>query len=169
LEYDVFVGSRRKPVKTPDEQIIELLESALHELRAIKHKLFPPTPTAVWFNQENPMLPAVPGNILVFTGTIEPSGTAFPAGTNFSVISSDPAVSPTVDETGLIVTIPIPADLPAQTPPEVLTITWETSTFVPQPDSAPASLSATIALTIGTATPPPPTGTPQQVVFTQTQ
>lgn len=162
----MFVAFKRKSPKTRDEQIIELLESVIHELRVIKHKLFPPTPTAVWFNQENPMLPADPGNTLVFTGTIEPAGAAFPAGTTFSVTSTDPTVVPTVDETGLIITVPLPSTV---APGENLEINWSTSTFVPSPDSAPASLTATIAITIGSAPPPPPpTPTPTQVVFAQT-
>lgn len=55
------------------------------------------------------MLPAVAGNTLVYTGTLSPAGSIFPSDSVFAVTSSDPTVTPSVDATGLIVTIPLPA------------------------------------------------------------
>jgi len=152
-------------IERKEDEIISLLKEDTRELRDIERQLHHPTPTAVCFTEIS-MLPANPGNTLVFTGVIQPTGAAFPAGTTFSATASDPNVIPTVDPTGLIVTIPIPA---TATVGESLTITWQTSTFVPSPASAPASLQAVINLTIGSVTPPPPTPTPSQVTFTQTQ
>jgi hypothetical protein len=163
------VSSKRrhpKPAKDSierkEDKIVSLLETDIRELRIIERQLFHPTPTAVCF-KETSMLPADPGNVLVFTGVISPDGATFPAGTTFSVTASDPNVIPTVDATGLVVTIPIPA---TATPGESLTITWQTSTFAPSPATSPASLQATIDLTVGSA--PPPAATPTAVVFNQT-
>ena len=105
-----------------------------------------------------------PGNTLVFTGTVAPTGAAFPAGTTFTATSPDPNVTVTVDATGLVVTAEISA---SDTPGTVADITWETSTFVASPEGSPTSLKVTIPLTIG-APPPPPTPTPTGVTFVQT-
>jgi hypothetical protein len=55
------------------------------------------------------LLPPVAGNTLVYTGTLSPTGAVFPSDSVFAVTSSDPTVTPTVDTTGLIVTIPLPS------------------------------------------------------------
>ena len=54
------------------------------------------------------MLPTTGGNTLIFTGTLAPAGAVYPAGTTYAATSNDPAVSPSVDPTGLIVTVPLP-------------------------------------------------------------
>ena len=109
------------------------------------------------------MLSAVGGNTLVFTGTIAPSGAAFPAGTTFGVVSSDPTVSPTVDATGLIVTIPLPAGF-VDNPASPLTVTYTAAGIAPIPSTSPTSLTATITPTV----PIPPTPTPTGITFEQT-
>ena len=149
-------------IERKEGEIISLLKEDIRELRTIERQLSHPTPTAVCF-KETSMLSADPGNTLVFTGTISPDGAVFPAGTTFTVTASDPNAIPTVDSTGLVVTIPIPA---TATSGESLTITWQTSTFAPSPATSPASLQATIDLTVGSA--PPPAATPTAVVFNQT-
>lgn len=108
------------------------------------------------------MLPPVAGNTLVYTGTISPAGAAFPAGTTFTLVSSDPTVTPTVDATGLIVTIPLPSTF-VDNPASPFNVVWSTSTFTPEPAGSPTSLTATITPSI----PTPPTPTPTSVVFTQ--
>lgn len=128
----------------------------MHELRQIKHRLDRPTPTLIHF-QEITMLDATAGNTLVYTGTLSPSGSAFPAGTTFSVTSSDPSVSPTVDATGLVVTIPLPATF-VDDPANPLTISYTTSTFAPSPADSPAQLSTSITPTVPTPATPTPTG-----------
>lgn len=90
-----------------DSEVVSLLKSIVHELRAIKHELQPQLPTSTRFT-EITMLPTQGGNTLVFTGTFVPAGSVPPADAQYAVTSNDPAVLPTVDATGLIVTIPLP-------------------------------------------------------------
>jgi hypothetical protein len=128
------------------ERIEETLERILHVLRHLQH----PHPTSIVF-KEITMLPTIGGNTLVYTGTLSPVGSLFTTET-FTVTSNDPAVLPTVDATGLIVTVPLPAGWVenAATP---LAITYTTT--------APASLTATI-------TPSAPAVTPTGISFVQT-
>lgn len=105
--------------------------------------------------KEITMLSPVAGNTLVYTGTLSPAGASFPSDTQFTVVSSDPTVTPTVDATGLIVTIPLP------------------STFVDNPatpfnvvyTATSASTSGSITATI---TPSIPATFPTGIVFNQT-
>jgi hypothetical protein len=140
-------------------ELVCLLDERLERLERIVEHLIPRSPTSITF-KEITMLPAVGGNTLVYTGTLSPSGAQFPAGTTFTVTSSDPTVLPTVDATGLIVTIPLPSGF-VDNASNPLTITWATSTFTPSPSSNPASLTAQIQPTV-------PVQTPQSVSFTQT-
>jgi hypothetical protein len=146
-----------------EEKIVHLLETVLLELRVIRRALVHPTPHHIRF-KERTMLPPNPGNTLVFTGTIDPPGSAFPAGTTFTVTSDDPSVTPTVDETGLIVTIPIPLTAKEG---EVLVVNYASSTFTSDPVTSPAQITSAITLTIGSV-PPPPVPTPTGIVFNQT-
>jgi hypothetical protein len=139
-----------------EERIEKLLKQILCELLAIRQELAPPPlPTAITFYQENPMLPPVAGNTLVYTGTLSPAGAVFPSDSVFAVTSSDPTVTPTVDATGLIVTIPLP------------------STFVDNP-SSPFSVgytatSASTGMSLSaTITPSAPPVVPTGITFTQT-
>lgn len=102
------------------------------------------------------MLPPVAGNTLVFTGTLAPAGSAFPSDAAFALVSSDPTVTPTVDPTGLIVTIPLP------------------TTFVDNPASpfnvvytATSASNPTWTVT-ATITPSIPTPLPTGISFVQT-
>lgn len=136
-----------------DEILSELREANRHLRRLVKDEE-PRFPTSISF-KEITMLPPVAGNTLVYTGTLSPAGATFPFDTQFTVVSSDPTVTPTVDATGLIVTIPLP------------------STFVDNPASpfnvvytaASASANASITATI---TPSIPVSFPTGVVFNQT-
>lgn len=65
-------------------------------------------PTQISF-KETSMLDPVAGNTLVYTGTLTPAGAVYPSGAIFSLQSSDPTVNPTVDATGLVVTIVLPS------------------------------------------------------------
>lgn len=141
----------------------ELLREILSELRAIRHKLTRPTPRKIHF-KEITMLDPVAGNTLVYTGTLSPAGSAFPAGTTFAVTSNYPNVTPTVDASGLVVTIPLPQDF-VDDPANPLSIHWETSTFTPEPSSSPSQVTADITPTLP---PPPPTPTPTAISFKQT-
>ena len=101
------------------------------------------------------MLAPVAGNTLVYTGTLAPVGAVYPSDTTFALVSSDPTVTPTVDPTGLIVTIPLP------------------STFVDNPASPFAvtytatSISASMTIT-ATITPSIPAVIPTGITFVQT-
>jgi hypothetical protein len=82
---------------------LKVSEEILHELRHPQR-----FPTQITFT-ETPMLDPVAGNTLVYTGTLAPAGATFPTDTVFNLVSSDSTVTPTVDATGLIVTISLPA------------------------------------------------------------
>lgn len=141
---------------------IKLLKYAVSLLREIRDELRPArvkTPLTISF-KELTMLSADAGNTLVYTGTLSPAGAQFPAGTTFSVKSNYPNVSPTVDSTGLIVTIPLGSDF-VEDPNNPLSVAWSSSTFTPEPASSPASLSSAI-------TPSVPTPTPTGIAFAQT-
>ena len=143
-------------------EIHEALERILHELRAIRRELAHPTPTGITF-QEISMNPEGPGVTQVWTGTLTPAGSAFPAGTTFTATPSDPTVSATLDPTGLVLTIAYPTTFVAD-PTNPFSVAWSTSTFTPEPSTSPASLTATITPTA----PPPVTPTPTGVAFGQT-
>ena len=138
-----------------DAAILEKILHAIEELRRA-------TPSQIEF-QEVTMNPAVAGNTLVYTGTLSPSGSAFPAGTTFTVLSSNPNAVATVDSTGLVVTIVLGAAFvdDAAIP---LTVSYSSSTFTPSPQSSPASITATITPTVPVAATPTPTG----IEFAQT-
>jgi hypothetical protein len=143
-------------------EILRTQEAILHELRKIEHDLHPKTPTNVRF-KEITMLPPVAGNTLVYTGTLAPSGSQFPAGTIFALVSSDPTVTPTVDETGLIVTIPFPTGF-VDDPANPFNVVYTASGITPNPATSPTTITATITPTI----PTPPPLTPTGITFNQT-
>lgn len=149
-------------VQVTEEQLFATRANGLI-LQQIADALAParqPTPTRITF-KETSMVDPIAGATLVYTGTISPDGSAFPAGTTFTASSSDPNVSASVDATGLIVTVVLGAGFTAG---ESDIITWQTSTFVASPSSSPTSLTATISIT-GVAA---PVATPTAVVFAQT-
>jgi len=94
--------------KHPDPQIEELFRELRHlreRIERIEHEIH--RPTAIAF-QEITMNPTAAGQTQVFTGTLSPAGSAFPTDATFTVTSNDPAVSPSVDSTGLIVSVTYP-------------------------------------------------------------
>ena len=130
------------------------LGKLLHELRTIRDELKPHHPTHIKF-KEITMLDTVGGNTQVFTGTLIPAGSVFPPDTVFAVTSNDPALTPTVDTTGLVVTGPLPFG-------------WVESATTPleyayTATSASGSLSATITPSA------PPAAFPTGITFAQTQ
>ena len=86
-----------------------LLRDILHELRAIRRELRHPHPTITAFQiQETSMLSISPGNSPQFTATPVPSTSA--PSTPPTWVSSDTTNAPvSVDPTGLIATVAIPA------------------------------------------------------------
>lgn len=148
-------------IRENDREEIRLLKRIARSLERIEAEIVPPpspSPAGITF-KETSMLPAVGGNTLVYTGTLSPAGAKMP-GAAFSVSSSDPTVTATVDDTGLVVTVPLPTGF-VDDPANPLTITWNASGISPIPSTSPTSLSATITPTIPT---PSPTG----VTFDQT-
>lgn len=146
-----------------DREEIKLLKQMVNSLRRIERELLPPTPSPAGVTfQEISMLPATAGNTLVYTGTFTPQGAAAP-GASFSVSSSDPSVVPTVDSTGLVVTIPL-GDTFVDDPANPLTVTWNANGITPVPAGSPSSLRADIVPSLPVQPVPSPTG----VVFAQT-
>lgn len=101
------------------------------------------------------MLPTVGGNTLVYTGTLAPAGSVLATDFVATVTSNDPSVLPTVDPTGLIVTVPLPAG-------------WVESTTTPLA-IAYATTSATTGQALSaTITPSAPVDLATSIVFNQT-
>lgn len=133
----------------------KLLEKILDELREIRRELRPPIPTAISF-QEITMNPTQAGQTQVFTGTLQPAGAQFPSDSVFGVTSNDPAVAPTVDSTGLIVSVAYPAG-------------WVESTTTPLAFNYTATSTSTGMSRAATITPSaPPAVVPTGITFAQT-
>jgi hypothetical protein len=146
----------------------ETLHLILRELEKIARELSPPpsstpTPSTITF-KETTMNPTEAGQTQVFTGTLSPAGAAYPAGTTFTVTSNDPAVSPTLDPTGLIVSVTYPNGWSESTTTP-LQFDYATSTFTPV---APGTATQITAVITPSAPPPPATPTPNSISFAQT-
>lgn len=149
-----------------DSEICEILELARknqHEqrenrrlLRRILRHLNIEEPTSITF-KEITMLSATAGNTLVYTGTLAPQGSQYPADVTVALISSDPTVTPTVDPTGLIVTIPLPSTF-EDDPASPFNVGYTATS----PSNPSFSLTATI-------TPSAPAILPTGISFAQTQ
>lgn len=145
-----------------EREEIHLLKAILHELRLIRQESVSPTPNSISF-KEISMNPASAGSTQVWTATLSPVGAAFPTGTTYTVTSNYPSESPTVDATGLIVSITYSASF-VDDPANPFAMSYATSSFVPNPSTSPATLSATI-----TPSAPATAGvTPTSLVFNQT-
>jgi len=107
LEHDPEVVKLLKTV------VHELRESrfeqiaALHELREIRRELVHPFPSTIVF-KELTVNPTQAGQTQVFTGVLVPAGATYPADTTFTLTSNDPAVFPTLDASGLVVSVTYP-------------------------------------------------------------
>lgn len=151
LEKLIAIAEQNERIAEHNTHILRRIEREL--ARLVPHLTLP---TAIAF-EESTMNPPVAGNTLIYTGTLVPAGSQFPSDAVFALTSSDPTVSPSVDATGLIVTIPLP------------------STFVDDPASpfnvAYAATSASNPSWTVTAviTPSIPPVLPTGISFTQTQ
>lgn len=123
------------------ERIEEFLESQRH-------------PTQIIF-KEITMNPTAAGQTQVFTGTLTPAGSTFPADSVFAVASNDSAVSPSVDSTGLVVSVTYPSG-------------WVESTTTPLAFSYTASSVSTGMNLPATITPSAPVVVPTGITFAQT-
>ena len=128
----------------------------LRRLDKIEALLRKPLPTSTSFS-EITMLSTIGGNTQVFTGTFVPAGSVPPPDAVYAVTSNDPAISPTVDPTGLIVTGILPAG-------------WVESTTSPLAYTRTASSVSTPAWTLSDIITPsaPPVGLPTSTTFLQT-
>jgi hypothetical protein len=105
------------------------------------------------------MLPVSAGDTLVYAGTLAPAGSILAPDFIATATSNDPDVTPTVDSTGLVVTVPLPEGwIESTTTP--LVITYATTSA-----STGQALSATI--TPGAEVTPPVLAT--SISFQQTQ
>ncbi len=105
--------------------------------------------------RETTMLPVQAGNTLVYTGTLTPAGSILAPDFVATVTSNDPAVVPTVDPTGLIVTVPLPAG-------------WVESTTTPLAITYATTSASTGQALAGTITPGAETVLATGVTFAQT-
>ena len=102
------------------------------------------------------MLSTIGGNTLVYTGTLAPAGSVFAPDATFTVTSNDAAVLPTVDATGLVVTVPLPSG-------------WVESATTPLAIAyASASVSTGQALTAAIVPSAPPAPLATGITFQQT-
>ncbi len=144
-------------------EIERLLRDILQRLKRIECKLESATPNGIIF-KEITMNPTQAGQTQVFTGTLSPTGAVYPAGTTFTVTSNDPAIIPTVDSTGTIVSVTYPQGW-IENPNTPLAFLYSSSVFVPVAPGTATQVSATIT---PSAPPPPPTPTPNSINFQQT-
>lgn len=134
----------------------DLGREILHVLEEIEHDLHRPTPTRITF-KEITMAPTEAGQTQVFTGILAPVGSAFPPDAVFTVTSNDTLVSPTVDSTGLVVSVTYPTG-------------WVESTIIPLEFSYAASSPSNPSFTLGATITPsaPPVPLPTSITFAQT-
>ncbi len=144
-----------------EREEIALLYRELYLLQQICHP-FPPPPlaTKISFTQENPMSnPTEAGQTQVFTGTLSPAGSVLAPDAVATISSNDPAVSPTLDSTQLIVSVTYPAGwVESATTP--LAFAYATTSA-----TTSQALSATI---VPSAPPPPPPVLATSIAFQQT-
>jgi hypothetical protein len=139
-------------IEQANREDIETLRLMLHELKEIRRSLepCPPPPpptstlaTAITF-QENPMNPTQAGQTQVFTGTLSPVGSVLAPDAVVTITSNDPAVTPTLDSTQLVVSVTYPTG-------------WTESATTPlafQYATTSASTSQALSATITPSAPP---------------
>ena len=141
----------------PETLLVELvcsIDERLERLERLVHRLIS-KPTSITF-KEISMNPTAAGQTQVFTGTIAPAGSVLPSDSVFAVTSNDPAVSPSVDSTGLIVSVTYPQG-------------WTESATTPLAFSYTATSASTGMSLAATITPSAPVVVPTGITFAQTQ
>ena len=141
----------------PETLLVELvcsIDERLEHLERLVHRLIS-KPTSITF-KEISMNPTAAGQTQVFTGTIAPAGSVLPSDSVFAVTSNDPAVSPSVDSTGLIVSVTYPQG-------------WTESATTPLAFSYTATSASTGMSLAATITPSAPVVVPTGITFAQTQ
>jgi hypothetical protein len=140
------------------EQTEKRLGRIEHLCEEILHYVHPKKlPTSTRFT-ETTMNPTEAGQSQVFTGTFVPAGSVPPPDAQYAISSNDPAVAPTVDATGLIVSVTYPPAPWAESETEPLAFTRTASSV-----SVPSwSLSDVITPSA------PPAPLPTSTTFVQT-
>jgi hypothetical protein len=158
------IERQTKRIEQADREDLDTLRLIQHELHVIAQELQPPPPpstlaTSISF-QETSMNPTQAGQTQVFTGTLSPAGSVLAPDAKATIASNDPAVSPTLDSTQLIVSVTYPQG-------------WVESTTTPLAFSyvsASISTGQTLSATITpSAPPPPPPVLATSIGFQQTQ
>lgn len=154
--YDLHIEhyKRTHPHEYPHHNRVE--REILHILEEIERDLRRPTPTSISF-KEISMSPTEAGQTQVFTGTLAPVGSAFPTDAVFTVTSNDTAVSPSVDATGLIVSVTYAQGFVESTTTSLQFVYTATSASNPS-----FTLTATITPSA------PPVSLPTSITFAQT-
>lgn len=141
-----------------DRHILRLLDQILYRLECIESRSAPRFPTSISFT-EITMAPTSAGQSQVFTGVFAPAASIPPTDAAFTISSNDTAVSPSVDATGLIVSVTYPSG-------------WVESTTTPLAFTYAASSASvpswTLSATITPSAPPVVTNYPTSITFTQT-
>jgi hypothetical protein len=143
--------------RTHPEEFKRELDEILRDERKILRELHPTVlSTSISFT-ETTMLPTTGGNTLIYTGTLAPAGSVLAPDFVVTVTSNDPAVSPSVDSTGLVVTVPLPIGWVESTTTTPLAIAYATTSA-----STGQALSATITPSA------PPSNLATSITFSQT-
>jgi hypothetical protein len=157
---DEYMRLMGRVLEQQNEKIHEILKTVQEDRRLLrrilKHLGHHELPTSTAF-LEITMEATAGGNTQIFTGTFVPAGSVPPTDAVYAVTSNDPAVSPTVDSTGLIVTGPLPAG-------------WVESTTTPLAYTRTASSVSVPTWTLSDIITPsaPPVGFPTSTTFVQT-
>lgn len=141
----------------PETLLVELvcsIDERLEHLERLVHRLIS-KPTSITF-KEISMNPTAAGQTQVFTGTLAPAGAVFPPDSVYAVTSNDSAVSPSVDPTGLVVSVTYPQG-------------WTESATTPLAFSYTATSASTGMSLAATITPSAPVVVPTGITFAQTQ
>ena len=106
------IERQTRRIEQAEHEDLETLRLILRELRRIADDLNPPPPPPPPLNlatnvsfQEISMNPTEAGQTQVFTGTLAPAGSVLASDAVATISSNDPAVSPTLDSTNLIVSV----------------------------------------------------------------
>lgn len=140
-----------------EREILRETRETHRDVERIEQSLRSHFPISIKFTQENQtMNPTAAGQSQVFTGTLSPAGATYPTDTTFTITSNDPAVSPSVDSTGLVVSVSYPAG-------------WVESTTTPLAFAYAASSASTSGSLTATITPSAPVSAfPTSIAFQQT-
>ena len=137
-------------------EIIALLKKILVRVEKIERDLHPQAlATSISFT-ESTMNPTAAGQTQVFTGTLSPAGSVLAPDAVATITSNDPAVTPTLDSTQLVVSVNYPSG-------------WVESTTTPLAFAYATTSASTSQALSATITPSaPPSNLATGISFAQT-